>query len=90
MAARAGSVLGTVGVGVTVDYIPGAVSSFELNEHRAKIDDRLPMAPPPNAQGSGRSLTGGARRAGGSGGAPPQLPSPPPPPGHPEAAGGNP
>ena len=42
---RAGATLGRVRARVVVDYLPDAVSSFELNEHLAKIDDGLPLAP---------------------------------------------
>lgn len=47
---RAGATLGRVRARVVVDYLPDAVSSFELNEHLAKIDDALPLAPNPRGR----------------------------------------
>ena len=44
-----GRALGRVRARV-VDYLPDAVSSFELNEHLAKIDDAPPLAPNPRGR----------------------------------------
>ena len=57
LVSRAGAPLGRVHARVVVDYLPDAVSSFELNEHLAKIDDALPLAPNP------RGLTPKTNRA---------------------------
>ena len=45
---KAGGALGCVRVECVLDYVTGAVSSFELNEHLSKMDDTLPLAPPPS------------------------------------------
>ena len=45
---KAGGALGCVSVECVLDYVTGAVSSFELNEHLSKMDDTLPLAPPPS------------------------------------------
>jgi hypothetical protein len=47
---RAGSALGALDVRVAIDYVPGAVSSFEMNEHMSRVDDKLPLAPPPSTK----------------------------------------
>lgn len=67
LASRAGGSLGTVRVGVALDYHPGAVSSFEMNEHLAKTDDTLPLAPLPSPRpdGMGRAVKRSPERAAG-------------------------
>jgi hypothetical protein len=47
---RAGSALGALDVRVAIDYVPGAVSSFEMCEHMSRVDDTLPLAPPPSTK----------------------------------------
>ena len=48
LATKAGGVLGTAHAECALDYVTGAVSSFELNEHLSRMDDTLPLAPPPS------------------------------------------
>ena len=63
LATKAGGVLGTVHAECALDYVTGAVSSFELNEHLSRMDDTLPLAPPPSIR-----APEAARRRDGDGG----------------------
>ena len=47
-----------------LDYVTGAVSSFELNEHLSRMDDTLPLAPPPSIRPMRREDTAGGGKRG--------------------------
>jgi len=75
LATKAGGVLGTVHAECALDYVTGAVSSFELNEHLSRMDDTLPLAPPPSI----RAPEAARRRDGdGGGGGRKERDAPPP------------
>ena len=69
LATKAGGVLGTAHAECALDYVTGAVSSFELNEHLSRMDDTLPLAPPPSMRAPEaarrREEEGGGGRKGG-------------------------
>ena len=56
--------MGVVHATCALDYVTGAVSSFELNEHLSRMDDTLPLAPPPSIRPMRREDTAGGGKRG--------------------------